>query len=138
MKLEGKQRQGIGTTRRGTPANAILGWTFKENVPDIRNTRVIDIHRELKAYGVNPVAFDPHADNAEIEHEYGFRLIENVAEHVPYDAVITAVKHGELLAEFTLEKIRSLGGGRPPVLIDVKGFFAKPAMEAVGFSCWQL
>jgi UDP-N-acetyl-D-galactosamine dehydrogenase len=116
----------------------ILGWTFKENVPDIRNTRVIDIYRELKAYGVNPVAFDPHADNAEIEHEYGLRLIENVAEHAPYDVVITAVRHRELVAEYTLDKIRQLGGERPPVLIDVKGFFAKSAMEADGFAYWQL
>jgi UDP-N-acetyl-D-galactosamine dehydrogenase len=116
----------------------ILGWTFKENVPDIRNTRVIDIHRELSAYGVRPLAYDPEADHAQVEHEYGLRLIEDVAAHAPYDAVITAVKHRRLADDYSLEAIRALGGGRAPVLIDVKGFFSRPAMEQAGFVCWQL
>ena len=116
----------------------ILGWTFKENVPDIRNTRVIDIYRELAAYGIRPLAHDPEADNAAVEHEYGLRLIEDVAAHGPYDAVITAVKHRRLVDEYPLEKIRELGGPRSPVLIDVKEFFSQPAMEAADFACWQL
>jgi len=116
----------------------ILGWTFKENVPDIRNSRVIDIYKELRAYGVEPVAFDPHADQAEVEREYGLKLIDRVDSHGPYDAVITAVKHRELLADYTLDKIHVLGGKRVPVLIDVKGFFTKIAMDAAGFIYWQL
>jgi UDP-N-acetyl-D-galactosamine dehydrogenase len=116
----------------------ILGWTFKENVPDIRNSRVIDIYKELVAYGVDALAFDPHADHAEVEHEYGVRLIGEVDAHGPYDAVITAVKHRELLADFSLERIRALGGKRSPVLIDVKGFFAKAALDRSGLSWWQL
>jgi UDP-N-acetyl-D-galactosamine dehydrogenase len=116
----------------------ILGWTFKEDVPDIRNSRVIDIYRELKTYGIEPVAYDPHADHAEVEHEYGLKLIDNVESRGPYDAVITAVKHRELVAEYTLEKIRALGGKRPPVLVDVKGFFSRQQMAAGGFVWWQL
>jgi UDP-N-acetyl-D-galactosamine dehydrogenase len=116
----------------------ILGWTFKENVPDIRNTRVIDIYKELKAYGLDPLPFDPHANNDEVEHEYGIRLIDQVAPHGPYDAVITAVKHHELIAEYPLDKIRALGGATAPVLIDVKGFFKRSAAEAAGFAFWQL
>jgi UDP-N-acetyl-D-galactosamine dehydrogenase len=116
----------------------ILGWTFKENVPDIRNSRVIDIYRELKTYGIEPVAYDPHADHAEVEHEYGLKLIDNVESRGPYDAVITAVKHRELVAEYTLEKIRALGGKRAPVLIDVKGFFSRQQMAADGLVWWQL
>lgn len=116
----------------------ILGWTFKEDVPDIRNTRVIDIYNELKAYGVDVVAVDPEADPAEVVHEYGMQLIDDVAAHGPYGAVILAVRHRVLCAEYTLEKLAALGGGRRPILIDVKGFFKKADMEAAGFDCWQL
>jgi UDP-N-acetyl-D-glucosamine/UDP-N-acetyl-D-galactosamine dehydrogenase len=116
----------------------ILGWTFKENVPDIRNSRIIDIYRELTAYGVKALAYDPHADSAEVEHEYRVKLIRDVPATGPYDAVVTAVKHRELLAEYTLERIGMLGGSTRPVLIDVKGFFSRAAMAAAGFIYWQL
>ena len=54
----------------------ILGWTFKEDVPDIRNTRVIDIYRELQSYGVDVSCYDPEADLAEVKHEYGIELLD--------------------------------------------------------------
>jgi len=114
----------------------ILGWTFKENVPDVRNTRVIDIYEELRDFGVDLSAYDPHADPAEVEHEYGLLLADNV--EGPYDAVILAVKHKELVETYTLDHLRTLGNGRPPVLIDVKGFFRRPEAEAAGFTYWQL
>jgi len=116
----------------------LLGWTFKENVPDIRNTRVIDIYNELKAYGTNVVAFDPQADLAEVKEEYGVDLISSVAAHGPYDAVILTVKHDQLVAEYSLAKLKLLGGGRPPVIADVKGFFQHSKMIAEGFECFQL
>lgn len=116
----------------------VLGWTFKENVPDIRNTRVVDVYHELKSYGVDVMAFDPCAEIHEVEHEYNLRLIENVDARGPFDAVVLAVKHREIMAEFTLERLRRLGGHRPPVLIDVKGFFKKAEMDAAGFETWQL
>ena len=116
----------------------LLGWTFKENVPDVRNTRVIDIHRELTAYGLEPKAFDPHANPDEVRHEYGVDLITDVDAHGPYDAVILAVKHRDLASTYTLEKLKSIGNGRPPVLIDVKGYFRRPEAEAAGFVFWQL
>ena len=56
----------------------------------------------------------------------------------PYDAVILAVKHRQLVAEFTLDRLRSLGNGRPPVLIDVKGFFPASAYQSAGMDYWQL
>jgi UDP-N-acetyl-D-galactosamine dehydrogenase len=115
----------------------ILGWTFKENVPDVRNTRVVDIHRELAAYGALPMPFDPHADPAEVRHEYGIDLLPSAGQG-PYDAVVLAVKHKELAAEFTLERLRSLGGGKPPAIIDVKGFFTRSALETSGLPFWQL
>lgn len=116
----------------------ILGWTFKEDVRDIRNTRIIDIHQELASYGIHSLPFDPHADNEAVESEYGLRLIEDVDAHGPYDAIILAVRHRVLLAEFTLDRIRGLGQGRPPAIIDVKGFFPASEYEAAGFDYWQL
>lgn len=116
----------------------ILGWTFKENVPDIRNTRVIDIYTELKAYGVDPLAYDPEADPQEVKHEYGLDLVTEVQMMAPYAAIVLAVKHKRLLEEYTFDKLRTLGGANLPILIDVKGFFSKADMVAAGFPCWQL
>jgi UDP-N-acetyl-D-galactosamine dehydrogenase len=116
----------------------ILGWTFKENVPDIRNTRIIDIHKELINYGIRSLPFDLHADNDEVEHEYGLRLIENVDANGPYDAIILAVKHREFIAEFTIDRLRKLGSGRAPVIIDVKGFFSAATYQAAELDYWQL
>ncbi len=116
----------------------ILGWTFKENVPDIRNTRVIDIYNELQAYGIKAMAFDPEADAAEVKHEYGVDMISDVAKNGPYAAVVLAVKHRSLVAEYTLDKLKTLGNGAPPVLVDVKGFFSAADMRAAGFECFQL
>lgn len=117
----------------------ILGWTFKENVPDTRNTRVIDIYNEFRAYGVAPVAFDPEANSAEVKHEYGVDLIPDVETYAPYDAIVLAVKHHKLVSEFSLAKLLALGGSeRAPILIDVKGFFKKNQIESAGFPYWQL
>jgi UDP-N-acetyl-D-glucosamine/UDP-N-acetyl-D-galactosamine dehydrogenase len=116
----------------------ILGWTFKEDVPDIRNTRVIDIFQELQSYGMNIMAFDPEADPAEVRHEYGIDLLPSIAEGSPYSAIVLAVKHRALIPEATTDRLRSLGGGQLPVVIDVKGFHKIAQLEAEGFPCWQL
>jgi UDP-N-acetyl-D-galactosamine dehydrogenase len=115
----------------------ILGWTFKEDVPDIRNTRVIDIYRELQSYGVDVVCYDPEADFADVRHEYGLELLEMAPERGQYEAVILAVKHHALLAAYPREKIRALGGPRPPVVIDVKGFLPKLSGQLDSL-VWQL
>jgi len=115
----------------------ILGWTFKENVPDVRNTRVIDIYRELVAYGAQPMPFDPHANASEVHHEYGVDLLPTVGQG-PYDAIVLAVKHKELAAEFTIERLRALGGAKPPAVIDVKSFFTRASLEVSNLPFWQL
>lgn len=115
----------------------VLGWTFKENVPDVRNTRVIDIYRELEAYGVKPMAYDPHADPEEVRHEYGINLLKEVGSG-PYDAVVLAVRHKELVATYTLDRLRALGGSKSPVLIDVKGFFSHATLKSSSMVVWQL
>jgi len=116
----------------------ILGWTFKEDVPDIRNTRVIDIYRELQSYGVESKPYDPHADLGEVKDEYGVDLITAVEDNGPYEAVIFAVKHHVLAQKFDLDHIGRLGNGRLPILIDVKGLFRRTEASARGFEMWQL
>lgn len=116
----------------------ILGWTFKEEVPDVRNTRVIDIYRELQAYGVDAKAFDPHADPEEVRIEYGVDLVQDPFAHIPYDAVIFAVRHTKLVSDFGLKVMRKLGGERPPQIIDVKCVFDPVAAAAEGLPLYQL
>ena len=117
----------------------ILGWTFKENVPDVRNTRVVDIVTELCSYGVNCLPVDPHADPDEVRHEYGVELSDSAEAGAPYAAVILAVKHRCLIEDYPLEVLRRLGGERPPVLIDVKGFFSPEQLVGWGSGrYWRL
>ncbi len=95
---------------------AVLGFTFKENCPDARNTRVIDIIQELNEYGIKPVVADPVADKEEVSRIYGLSFSEIDKIH-DMDAVIIAVAHDEFK---TLDYDRFFGDGRH-VLLDVKG-----------------
>lgn len=81
----------------------ILGLTFKENCPDIRNTRVIDIIQELKSYNAHVHVYDPWADVKEVEHEYGIKMDETLHEHY-YDTIILAVPHRQF-KEWTLNDL---------------------------------
>ena len=130
-----KQMIRSGATVRGSRV-LILGFTFKENVPDIRNTKVVDIRRELLDFGVQVDVYDPHGYNDEVEHEYGFRMVEKPSGE--YDAIILAVKHKALVETYTLERLATLFGNRPKILMDLKNFFPKPALEAAGFIAWAL
>lgn len=85
----------------------VLGLTFKENCPDIRNTKVVDIISELKEYGMVPDVFDPWVDAAEAKAEYGLELVKQ-PEHHSYDAVIVAVAHGQF-KQLGSDGIRSFG-----------------------------
>ena len=114
----------------------ILGFTFKENVPDIRNTRVVDIIAELKEYGVTPLVCDPEADAVGALHGYGQELLPLDALH-DLDALILAVAH-ESFRTLTTADIASFFGGNAVTLLDIKGFFDKQAMREAGFSLWRL
>ena len=70
-----------------------MGATFKENVSDIRNSKVADVIKELKAYSLNVDVTDPHAESEELKHEYGFELTETLANN--YDAVLITVPHDD-------------------------------------------
>jgi len=99
----------------------ILGLTFKENISDIRNTKVIDIINELNEYGTKTFVYDPKAYPEEVKDEYDIELINDFKMFKPYDAVIIAVKHKEFI-DFGYENIKSLMDY--PVIIDVKGIFS--------------
>ena len=105
--------------RSNIPVNGsevlILGFTFKENCPDVRNTRVIDIYRELESYHVRLTLHDPRAAAEEVIHEYGIPLCETIHKDKRYDAIILAVAH----TEFLEMDIRALGTENV-VLFDVK------------------
>jgi UDP-N-acetyl-D-galactosamine dehydrogenase len=76
----------------------VLGFTFKENCPDVRNTKVIDIVRRLEEYKVNVCIHDPWADPKEVEHEYGVICQNGIEQNQKYDAIIVAVAHNEFKA----------------------------------------
>ncbi len=96
----------------------VMGITFKENVADIRNTKVVDLIRELEGYSLSVEVTDPYADAEEVEREYGIRLVDEPGEH--YDAVVVAVGHKEYEA-MKEEEIRRLLAPVHPVLFDLKG-----------------
>jgi UDP-N-acetyl-D-galactosamine dehydrogenase len=98
----------------------IMGLTFKENCPDLRNTRVIDIIEEFQDYGANVHVYDPWVDKDEAVHEYGIRPIEG-PETGKYDAIVMAVKHRQF-TEMGLDKVRALGADNH-VLYDIKYIF---------------
>ncbi|MBL0125449.1 MAG: nucleotide sugar dehydrogenase [Betaproteobacteria bacterium] len=113
----------------------VLGLTFKENCPDVRNTKVVDIVKELKEYGLTVKVHDPYASPAEAQHEYGIALTE--WDRMPAaDAVILAVSHKEYLDKplaTLLEKVKLQGA-----VIDVKSVLDAGAIRASGRQLWRL
>ena len=110
----------------------VMGATFKENVTDIRNSKVADLISELQSYGVMVDVTDPHADAKEVEEEYGFSLV-NQFDH-NYDAVVVAVNHDEYLdhTEEDFKKILKDNGNG--ILIDIKGIYRDRIKELTYWS----
>jgi UDP-N-acetyl-D-galactosamine dehydrogenase len=94
----------------------VLGLTFKENCPDIRNTRVVDVVRELEDFRVEVSVFDPLADASEVNEEYGIELHTVLPAQGGWDAVILAVAHDEFI-ELDVRRL----AGNSGVIFDVKG-----------------
>ncbi len=115
---------------------AILGFTFKENCPDTRNTKVIDIVHELKEYGITPVIADPEADAAEAKMLYGIEFVD-VDSIKGMDAVILAVAHKEF-SGLTMTRIDEFFGDGKKVLLDIKGLLERKEYEEAGYSYWRL
>lgn len=101
----------------------MLGITFKENCPDIRNTRAIDVYEELNSYNVNVDVYDPWADSKEVRMEFGFDLIENL--NKKYHAVILTVAHNEFLNQDLRSRLKDGG-----ILYDVKGVLDINSIDA--------
>ncbi len=118
---------------------AILGFTFKENCPDTRNTRVIDIMNELGEYGIAPVVADPVADTDEGRQHYGIEFVDiNTVKNM--DAVIIAVGHSEFM-NFTMNDINAMfadGDNSGKVLVDVKGVLDRKTYTEAGYQYWRL
>lgn len=117
----------------------ILGMTFKENTPDTRNSKVIDIIDRLREYGIEPLVLDPVANVEETKREYDIDLIdlENINN---VDAIVLAVPH-DTFKKIDLEEIEPLYGDFPnseKVLIDIKGVFDNKSIEEKGYSYWRL
>jgi UDP-N-acetyl-D-glucosamine/UDP-N-acetyl-D-galactosamine dehydrogenase len=106
----------------------LLGLTFKENCPDLRNTRVIDLAREFTDYGAQVDIHDPWADRAQAAHEYGVDLLVDAPQPGAYDAIVVAVAHDEFRA-MGVDGLRRLANGRA-VIYDIKGIFPKDAVDA--------
>ena len=125
-----------------TPKNSkvvILGLTFKENCPDTRNSKVIDIVKRLNEYGISPRITDPWASPEEAMNEYGIRLVP-FAKVDGADCLIVAVAHSEFRS-LSLDAIKGLFRDMPDenkVLIDVKGIFPTEALKASGITWWRL
>lgn len=114
----------------------VLGVTFKENCPDIRNSKVVDMVREFESWGVEVVVADAWASAEEVEHEYGLKLgVIDVAH--PVDALVVAVGHNEY-RDAQPEELRALCRGDKPVLADVKSLFDRHAAAAAGFTVFRL
>ncbi|MCP4749003.1 MAG: nucleotide sugar dehydrogenase [Desulfobacteraceae bacterium] len=115
---------------------AVLGITFKENVPDLRNTRVVDIVHELKDYGVNVLVHDSLADSKEARIHCGLELscLEDLQDA---DIVVIAVKH-RIYMEMGLVGIAALCGGGQPLIIDVKGAFQPQEAKRLNIAYWRL
>lgn len=115
---------------------AIFGFTFKENCPDTRNSKVFDIVRELREYGIEPVIVDPIADKAEAEKLYGVNFTD-ISLIKDMDALILAVAH-EQFTKFTINEMNTFCGGAKKVLLDIKGLLNRNEYEDSGYLYWRL
>ena len=117
---------------------AILGFTFKENCPDTRNTKVIDIYNELKEYGITPIVVDPAADADEAKRLYGITF-ENMDAVKNMDAVIMAVAHTQFL-DFSKQDVAGFFNPvhTKKVFLDIKGLFDRKEYSTEDFIYWRL
>ena len=117
----------------------ILGITFKENTPDTRNSKVVDIIDSLREYGIKPIIVDPEADAAEAKDEYGVDLVD-LHEVKNADCLVLAVAH-DTFKKMSLNEMDALYGNFEndnKILIDIKSIFDRNEIEEKGYSYWRL
>lgn len=115
---------------------AILGFTFKENCPDTRNTKIFDIVKELREYGINPIIADPVADSLEAKHLYGVDFYD-ISSIKDMDAVVLAVAHSEF-SKFTISDMDKFFNKGQKVLLDLKGLLDRKEYENANYNYWRL
>jgi UDP-N-acetyl-D-galactosamine dehydrogenase len=129
-----KQLINIGSSIKGAKV-IVLGLTFKENCPDLRNSKVADLVCELQDYGCDVVIHDPIAKPSEAEHEYGIKLVS--WDSLPQaEAIVAAVSHKEYMNKPLLEITQRLKAGG--VFIDIKSAFNPETLKSAGFNVWRL
>jgi UDP-N-acetyl-D-glucosamine/UDP-N-acetyl-D-galactosamine dehydrogenase len=126
-------QRGIDVTRSRI---GVMGVTFKENCPDIRNSKVFELVTELQDHGAQVAVTDPLACPKEVKREYGVELSELDSKN-PVTALIVAVGHNEYRA-MTPQKLRTLVSGTSPVLVDVKSLYSRHQLSELGFTVFRL
>ncbi len=126
-------KQGIDVSRSRI---GVMGITFKENCPDIRNSKVVDLVKELMDHGATVIVTDPKADPEEVKHEYGLSMGE-ITSADPVDTLVVAVGHNEY-RDTPLKTLRGFVKGDQPILVDVKSLYDRHAAAAQGFSVFRL
>lgn len=114
----------------------VMGITFKENCPDIRNSKVVDLVRELQSWGVDVVVTDAWADPEEVRREYGIEL-KPISESSPVDALVVAVGHDEY-RNLDISSLRQFCRTENPVLADIKALYSKKDAQDFGFTVFRL
>lgn len=114
----------------------VLGFTFKENCPDTRNSKVFDVVSELRDFGIEPMIADPNADADEARRLYGIELV-SIDSISNMDAVVIAVAHAQF-AQYNMDDVDAMFGNGQKVLIDVKGLMDKRKFEDAGYLYWRL
>lgn len=115
---------------------AVLGFTFKENCPDTRNSKIFDIIKELREYGIEPLIADPTADADEAKRIYGIEFID-LTSVKNMDAVVLAVAHDEF-SKLTMPEMEKFFGEGKKVLLDIKGLLNREEYEKAGYLYWRL
>lgn len=114
----------------------VMGVTIKENCPDTRNSKVVDLARELKEHGAEVIVEDPLADASEVKHEHGLEL-GSVSSECPVDALVVAVGH-DSYRSLTPEQLKSRLRGANPVISDVKSLYDRHALTKLGVTVFRL
>jgi UDP-N-acetyl-D-galactosamine dehydrogenase len=126
-------RNGIDVARSTV---GVMGITFKENCPDIRNSKVVDLVRELEKWNVRVAVTDPWAKAEEVRQEYGIELTE-ISPVEPVDSLVVAVGHRQF-RDMPLDNLRALCRVSQPVLADVKALYDRNSCDGAGFTLFRL